>query len=117
MPTRWGPMGDEVYNDPYVTITLSGTTVRTKMKEWIDPPSIAAMLTDGPVLTIPRVDNVIFNNPATIVYWKDGTKTVVKVREGDTFDKWTGLAMAHMKKLYGDKFHAKFREWCKEDEQ
>ena len=26
---------------------------------------------------IPEIKNVIFNYPATIVFWKDGTKTVV----------------------------------------
>lgn len=67
---------------------------------------------------IPEIDKVIFNNPATIVFWNDGTKTVVKVKSGEEFDAWTGLAMAHMKKLYGDKFHHVFKTYCKkEDEQ
>ena len=34
---------------------------------------------------------VIFNNPATIVYWLDGTKTVVKCQPGDVYSKETGL--------------------------
>ena len=38
-----------------------------------------------------RVKKLIFDYPATIVYWYDGTKTVVKCREGETFDKETGL--------------------------
>lgn len=28
--------------------------------------------------TLPKIKDVIFNDPATIVYWADGTKTVVK---------------------------------------
>ena len=28
----------------------------------------------------PKIDRVIFHDPATIVYWKDGTKTVVKAQ-------------------------------------
>ena len=55
---------------------------------------------------------VIFNDPATIVFWSDGTKTVVKCREGETFDKWTGLAMAIAKRVYGSRFHHIFREFC-----
>ena len=53
----------------------------------------------------PEIENVIFNNPATIVFWKDGTKTIVKCRKdkGDVFSKETGLAMAIVKKLYGNK--------------
>ena len=26
----------------------------------------------------PEIENVIFNDPATIVFWKDGTKTIVR---------------------------------------
>ena len=63
----------------------------------------------------PKIENVIFHDPATIVYWVDGTKTVVKVRPGDTFDRWTGLAMAHMKKMYGEAFHSEFRKWCSKE--
>ncbi len=39
------------------------------------------------------IKKVIFNPPATIVFWKDGTKTVVKAR-GEAFDPEKGLAMA-----------------------
>lgn len=48
--------------------------------------------------SLPNIIEVIFNNPATIVYWSDGTKTVVKACDKDTFDKETGLAMAIAKK-------------------
>ena len=40
------------------------------------------------------IKKVIFNDPATIVFWKDGTKTIVKCQEGATFDPEKGLAMA-----------------------
>ena len=40
------------------------------------------------------IKKVIFNDPATIVFWKDGTKTVVKRQEGAEFDPEKGLAMA-----------------------
>ena len=51
----------------------------------------------------PEIEKVIFNNPATIVYWHDGTKTVVKAQDGEPFDKEKGLAMAFMKKVCGNK--------------
>ena len=57
------------------------------------------------------IDNVIFNPPATIVFWKDGSKTVVKCKEDETFDYEKGLSMAICKKLYGDVFHKTFRKW------
>lgn len=51
---------------------------------------------------IPAIDKVIFNDPATIVFWKDGTKTVVKAQDGETYDDEKGLAMAISKKALGN---------------
>ena len=45
---------------------------------------------------------VVFNPPATIVLWKDGTKTVVKCDKDDTFDEMKGLALCYMKKALGN---------------
>lgn len=63
-----------------------------------------------------EIENVIFNDPATIVFWKDGTKTVVKCQEGDTFDPEKGLAMAMCKKMLGNKgnFNEVFKKWMPE---
>ena len=65
---------------------------------------------------IPEVKKVIFNDPATIVYWKDGTKTVVKCQDGDYFDLEKGFAMAFLKKCWGNKgnFNDKLRKIMKE---
>lgn len=52
--------------------------------------------------TIPDIKDVIFHPPATIVYWADGTKTVVKVQDGEFFDPEKGLAMAYWKKTAGN---------------
>ena len=51
---------------------------------------------------LPKIKKVIFNKPATIVIWDDKTKTIVKCQDGDVFDKEKGLAMAIVKKLYGE---------------
>ena len=48
------------------------------------------------------IERVIFNNPATIVFWKDGAKTVVKCQPGDKFDKMTGLSLAIAKYFLGN---------------
>lgn len=45
---------------------------------------------------------VIFNPPATIVLWEDGTKTVVKCDKDDTFDEMKGVALCYMKKALGN---------------
>lgn len=65
-----------------------------------------------------RIKRVIFNNPATFVFWKDGTKTVVKC-EGEEFDEEKGLAMAISKRALGNtgRYYDTFKNWCnKEDD-
>ena len=63
------------------------------------------------------IEKVIFNDPATIVYWKDGTKTVVKCQDGDVYDKEKGLAMCVTKKFFGNKgnFNKVFNKFIGED--
>lgn len=46
----------------------------------------------------PYIEKVIFNPPATIVFWKSGGKTVVKCNEPDKYDKAKGVALCYMKK-------------------
>ena len=55
--------------------------------------------------TYPEIKNVIFNPPATIVFWDDGTKTVVKAQNNEHFDPEKGLSMAIAKKHFGNKGH------------
>ena len=50
----------------------------------------------------PDIERVIFQEPATIVFWKDGSKTVVKVQKGEKYDPEKGLAMAYVKRLLGN---------------
>lgn len=64
----------------------------------------------------PGIKKVIFNDPATIVLWDDGAKTVVKCGEGDTYSEWSGLAFCICKKLMGDEFHKVFKHWCDRDD-
>ena len=50
-----------------------------------------------------EIKKVIFNEPATIVFWSNGDKTIVKCQPGDTFDKEKGLALAITKYFFGNK--------------
>ena len=61
------------------------------------------------------IRKVIFNDPATIVFWSDNTKTVVKCGPEDTFDMEKGLAMAIVKKMAGNdnSFHKVFKQYTK----
>lgn len=49
-----------------------------------------------------KVKRIIYNNPATIVFWEDGTKTVVKKAKGEKFNKYNAFCAALAKKLYGN---------------
>lgn len=44
---------------------------------------------------------IIYNDAATIVYWTDGTKTVVKCNENDVYSEYFGFIAAVAKKMYG----------------
>lgn len=61
------------------------------------------------------IRKVIFNDPATVVLWSDGTKTVVKCGPEDTYDMEKGLAMAIVKKMAGNdnRFHKVFKQYTK----
>lgn len=65
------------------------------------------------VYALPPINDIIFNRPATIVFWADNTKTVVKCGENDVYDPEKGLAMAIVKKVYGNKgnYYNLFSEW------
>ena len=58
------------------------------------------------------IKKVIYNDPATIVLWSDGTKTVVKAHD-EPFDPEKGLAMAIAKKALGNggSYYETFKEW------
>lgn len=83
---------------------------------------VEAMVEDKPIGAY-GIEKVVFQNPATIVYWSDGTKTVVncmdnveirkkivdgkevtvrKPRKCDTYSEENGLAMAIVKKWAGN---------------
>lgn len=57
-------------------------------------------------MTAASIKNVIFAPPATIVYWSDGSKTVVKCSE-------KGLAMAIAKRCGGNKgsYYREIQNW------
>ena len=63
-----------------------------------------------------NIKKAIFNAPATIVFWSDGTKTVVKCGENDEYDAEKGLAMAIAKKVLGNQgnYYNEFKKWMPE---
>lgn len=68
---------------------------------------------------VPKIKDVIYNDPATIVFWTDGTKTVVKCGDYDIYDPEKGLAMAIAKKTLGNQgnYYETFKSWLPEEDE
>ena len=66
-------------------------------------------------MTAASIKNVIFNPPATVVYWTDGSKTVVKCNAKDSFDPEKDLAMAIAKRCASNSpdFYKEMQKWVK----
>lgn len=106
------------------------TTSNTHTTYTIAPPDYkrtfvnghsAALISSRPMITADpalKIKNVIFNGPATIVYWSDKSKTVVKCQPGEVLDYEKGLAMAISKKMLGNcgSYYDEFKKWVPEEE-
>lgn len=72
----------------------------------------------APICLEPK--KVVYNDPATIVIWKDGTKTVVKKQDSDpVYDPEKGLAICFMKKALGNtsrKLNDQLHKWERKDD-
>ena len=67
---------------------------------------------------LPEIKKVIYNKPATIIFWSDHTKTVVQCQEGDYYDPEKGLVMAIAKKALGNtsrKLNDVLHKWEKKE--
>jgi len=93
--------------------------IRDKIKEIDEEEKKGTMKILGKTITVSSalmriipIKKVIFNSPATIVIWEDGTKTVVKA-EGENYDPEKGLAMAIAKKAFGNEgnYYNEFKKW------
>lgn len=78
----------------YQTSGVAGEHPKVHLEGIMVPPKPTARTTG--------IVRVIFNNPATIVYWEDGSRTVVKCQPGDEFNRTIGFLMCVMKKVTGN---------------
>ena len=112
-------------------ITFAGKTYRAGSIDYVQTPGEYPMIQAkalmnpynvcNPNIANPynslTIKNVIFNPPATIVFWSDNTKTVVKCDgEYESYDPEKGIAMAISKKTIGDnkyEYYNTFKRWLK----
>lgn len=104
---------DDLMSDTYtVNIDCTRNPVRDIIESIIPIPTVSA---DRIRRAIKRV---IYNDPATIVFWKDGTKTVARCGMNDTFDKEKGMMACIIKHLTGDtgRWNEILKKWVAYDE-
>lgn len=105
---RWkgDPMNREYYSrynqeyeiqELWMTITGNEMLIDRKDVRYDLISNVAKLLT-------PEIKKVIHNNPATIVLWGDGTKTVVTCQEEDRhrYSERVGFLMCIAKKFFGN---------------
>ena len=102
----WADFFDHLAHDPIVQYNRMDIALTAELANKIKTPNPS------------RIKDVIFNGPATIVFWADGTKTVVKCQAGDEYDMEKGLAMAISKKALGNQgnYCKVFQKWCADEE-
>lgn len=107
---------DRSRGDAYCQATLVSCDARNVFSTFNALKELERLI-QGSNSTKPAVKNVIFNDPATIIFWTDGTKTVVKCQEGDTYNRETGFVMAYLKKLLGNDntFNKEIERWVPEE--
>lgn len=101
-PTPW----ESVYSANSYLIAARGSGKTRYFQDWLFNQYLCI-----------RPTKVIFHDPATIVFWNDCTKTVVKCQEGDTYSKEMGLALCFSKKMLGNQsnFNNIFKKWIPEE--
>lgn len=94
---------------------IDGT--RITVSAYMNPTNVAAELRSKIPAKPLTITNVIFNPPATIVFWSDKTKTIVKADYNyESYDPEKGIAMAIAKKMMGDNkghYYELFKHWRK----
>jgi len=102
---------DETFTFPKRSTTDPKTVYKYKPK--------GARYDKFPTLNSNFIKRVIFSDPATIVFWEDGTKTVVKTQDGEKYDKEKGLAMAIAKRVFGNErdYYNVFKRWMRKGEK
>lgn len=115
-----------VFNEALETYASSNKNVKPKeSKETkkpivkIEPKKVATSTfyskrneTKFTPLYMPRIREVMFNDPATICWFEDNSKTVAVAGHGDKYDKETGLAICMLKRVLGNKEYRRIMDKC-----
>lgn len=103
---------DNAYIDWDIMHKYFGVPLKHCEKPYVKICNRRPELPDGTSIT-----NVRFNNPATIVWFDDGTKVVSKAGHGDKYNPEVGFNVCLLKKLLGNKEYHKLLDWYVFDEE
>lgn len=105
----WDKGHDCFINKPYHWDALENARYITQARVMLN----TSYAKEAATMNAAVIKDAIFAPPATIVYWSDGTKTVVKCSEKDIFDPEKGLAMAIAKRCGGNKgsYYKEIQNW------
>lgn len=116
-------MADRIYvQNPAFDASTLCKSIKMSLNSWYGLKSAAysnANKTKPPITPIfdayDSIKDVKFANPATIVFWEDGTKTVVKAQGDEEYIPEVGLAMCICKKVMGNTrdYYRVFKHWMK----
>lgn len=81
----------------YVSVSFETVETKKKKEKNYNFPGVIKDK-NGNIVYIKKV---IYNNPATIVFWSDKTKTTCKAIENDTYNEEAGLSICILKKILG----------------
>lgn len=87
------------YTNPLQTVSITSSS-DPNLEIVLDSTILKSYLNDH--IKIPEVDHIIYNDPVTVVFWKDGTKTKVRCAKDAVFDKYNGFLAALGIKIYGN---------------
>jgi hypothetical protein len=74
-------------------------------------PGNFVYMTEDKELKEVYIKEIMYNNPATIVFWSDGSKTVSKCHAGDPYSPEAGLTMCILKKIQEKSLINLFEAW------
>lgn len=77
-------------------------------KDWLDEAIMKIFGIES--RKAPKAKQVILNDPATVVIWEDGTKTVTKAKDGDEYDDKVGLLLCAVRKASNNRIRVEDME-------
>ena len=102
---------DPYFAYPAYTVDCSGVAISSNNHQWVNSKDVITKWIKNHVKEDNKIPDayipveIIFNGPATIVFWADDTKTVVKRSKKDKDNKYNAFCAALAKKVYGTNSH------------